>query len=206
MSDSDGQSVEMDEMEPQLPPQLEELLRDVEKDRKALLKTAAYGKSPEQMRQFIAQFVLPRMAVMIEIFGTALFDTYQLASSNTRQQQKLHRWTAKHLRALGAEVNDNDVLPGVGDELIQRFSEAFYAIGTMLATKLPDDKEMESTYNRCAAAFDELLKELMGEQAFDEDEDDEDEDDEGDGEGDGEGGDDAGGDAAEQPEPPAEKE
>lgn len=205
MSDDNGQSVEMDDMEPQLPPQLEELLRDVEKDRKSLLKTAAYGKSPEQMRQFIAQFVLPRMAAMIEIFGTALFDTYQLASSNTRQQQKLHRWTAKHLRSLGAEVNDNDVLPGVGDELIQRFSEAFYAIGTMLATKLPDDKEMEATYNRCAAAFDELLKELMGEQAFDDDEDDEGDEEQGDDEDEGDGGE---GDAAdEQPEtPPAEKE
>jgi len=168
MSDN-GERVDMNEMEPQLPPQLEELLRDIEKDRRSLLRTAAYNK-PDQLRQYVAQFVLPRLAQLIEIFGTALFDTYQLSASNARQLQKMHRWTAKHLRGLGAEVNDNDVLKDVGDDLIERFSEAFYAVGTKLAEKLPEDKEMQEVYNRCATVFDELLKELQGEQIFDEDE------------------------------------
>lgn len=167
MSD-DGERVQIDDMEPELPPQLEALIRDIDKDRKSLLRTAAYNK-PEQLRQYIAQFVLPRIAQLIEIFGTALYDTYQLSASNARQIRKVHRWTTTHLRSLGAEVNDNDVIQDVASDSIEQFSEAFYALGTKLQEKLPEDKEMQEAYNRCATAFDTLLAELMGEQDFPED-------------------------------------
>lgn len=167
MSD-DGERVQIDDMEPELPPQLEALIRDIDKDRKSLLRTAAYNK-PEQLRQYLAQFVLPRIAQLIEIFGTALYDTYQLSASNARQIRKVHRWTATHLRSLGAEVNDNDVIQDVASDSIEQFSEAFYALGTKLQEKLPEDKEMQEAYNRCATAFDTLLAELMGEQDFPED-------------------------------------
>ena len=176
MSSDDNDPIDPNEMEPELPPQLEQLLRDIDKDRKSLLRTAAYGKNPEQLRQYIAQFVLPRLGQLIEIFGTALFDTYQLSSSNARKTQRMHRWAADHFRALGREVNDNDILQDIGDDLIERFSEAFYAIGTKLQEKLPEDKEMEDTYNRCAVIFDELLRELQGEQLYEEEEDEEEED------------------------------
>ena len=164
-----------EEMEVELPPQLEELLQDLKGDRKTLLKSKAYER-PDQLRQFIAQVVIPRFSEMIEIFGTALYDTYQLSASNARQQQKMHRWAAKHLRTLGAEVSDNDLTQELAADRIDAFSQAFYALGSKLQEKLPEDKEMQEVWNRCAKEFDALLADLMGNQDFDEgDEDDEDE-------------------------------
>lgn len=173
---SEGELVDGEEMEIELPPQLERLIEQMNDDRKRLLKTAAYGKDPNQLRQFMAQFLIPRMTALVELLGVATYDVYQLSSSNARQLHKLHRWTAKGLREAGVEVNDNDLLKeGVGDDIIEQFSGAVYALGTMLQQKLPDDAEVQTAYNKVADSFAQLLAELQGEQGFDEDED-EDED------------------------------
>lgn len=180
--------------EVRLPPAFEKLLTQLKNDRKMLMREKSYA-DPTQLRAFIGQFLFARLGEMVELIGLALYDTYSLAVSNANQLQRMRAVYSRALHKLGADVGDGDELPGVSTEVLDELQQAFYALGTLLQKKLPEDKETEDAYNKVAELLGETVSQLMGVEPDDDEEDDEeDEDDDEDGgvSGDAPGTDDAG--------------
>jgi hypothetical protein len=171
----------------QLPPAFLKFQAQLKADRKKLQREEAYGKNPDQLRAFISLFLYPRLDEFVNLMGLALFDTYGLAVSTENQVQRMRAVYGKELKKLGANVEDEDGdLPGVSPEVLDEFQQHFYALGTLLQKKLPDDEEMQKAYNKCAEVLSDMVSELLGdddEDDEDEDEDDEDDDDDEKGEG-----------------------
>jgi hypothetical protein len=163
-----------DQME--LPPAFLKFQEQLKTDRKALLRDKAFAQSPEQLRAFIAQFLFPRLNELVSLMGLALYDTYGLAVSSEKQIQRMRAVYGKALKKLGADVEDEEGdLPGLSPEILDEFQQAFYALGSLLQKKLPEDKEMERAYNKCAEILGDMVAELMGDEGEDDEESDEDE-------------------------------
>lgn len=194
-----SEDISLDDMDIELPPVIENFLGKLRNDRRTLLKGKAYN-DPAQLKAFIGQYLYPRFVEMIELLGTGLYESYQLAASNTNQLQRLHRYTREQLHQLGADVDDDGSLPGVSMEAIEEFQQAFYAVGAKLQDKLPNDRDMEKAWNRAAAALSDMVAELMGDsdRRDDDDRDDDDRDDDG---SDDDRDDDDGSDKAKEPHP-----
>lgn len=170
----------------ELPPPIQQLITSVKADRKKLLKDKAF-EDPAQLRQFLGQFLLPRMIELIEIMGEGLVDNYNIGLGNASTIQRLHAWSKRHFEELDLDVDDE--LPGVDTELLSAIGQALHQLGAVLNAKLPDDQDAGAAFNQVVALFTRLSAQLMG----DDDEDDED-DDEQDGDEPAEGGDDGDGD------------
>jgi hypothetical protein len=165
-----------EDFEIELPPAVMALVSQLEADQRKLLKDKSFG-SADQLRKFLATTLLERFTVMVKMFGTTLYDLHQLSGSNAMEIRAMRRWTAKHLRELGAEVSDGEPFAGVGTEEINAVSQCLYALGSYLQEKYPADKQLEAHYNALASSLAELMDALMGDQSHEED-------DEGDDEGD----------------------
>jgi len=152
------------EMEIELPPQLVELIQSMKEEQNNLRKNKAFSNADE-LRKFVAMTLMSRLIQAIEMLGVTAVDTRYLGVSNANQLMRMRRWTAEHLRSLGAQVNDGDPFPGIGTTELNEFGQAFFALGSMLQKKLPEDKEMERTFNRVAAAYDKLVMAVMGNQS-----------------------------------------
>jgi hypothetical protein len=167
-----------DREEVQLPPAFLKFQGQLKADRKALLRDKAYAQSPEQLRAFIAQFLFPRLDEFVGLMGLALYDTYGLAVSSENQIQRMRSVYGKALKKLGADVEDETGdLPGVSPDVLDEFQQYFYALGTLLSKKLPDDKEVQEAFNKCAESLGDMVADLMGEEDDDDDDDDGDDDD-----------------------------
>lgn len=190
---------------PRLPPQLARKFEELEKHRKKLLRDQAFAR-PEQLRMFVGTVLYPSITDLLENLAFGFMDAYGLAVSNANQLRRLHAWTADNLNRLGADLESGHV-PGVSTEVLDDFQQAFFALGVLLQKKLPNDKETESAYNLCAKMLSEMVRELMGDDYYedgDEDEGDEDDEDEDDGE-DRDSDDDDSEASDEQPTPEAEE-
>lgn len=168
-------SEERQQERPKLPPQLQVKFDDLEKHRKRLLKDAAFLR-PDQLRLHVGTTLYPAIVDIIQDLAYAFLDTYGLAVSNTNQIRRMHTWAVDEFNRLGADVGDSDV-PGVSTEVLNDFQQAFFSIGALLQKKLPEDKEMQDAYNRCAKIVAEMVRELMGDDYYDEDDDDRDDED-----------------------------
>lgn len=173
-----GQSADM-EMEIELPPALVQFVGMLRADSKKLLKDKSFANA-DQLRKFISLNLIERLIQSVEMLGTTMYDLHQLAVSNATQLQRQRRWTAKHLRKLGAEVSDGEAFSGVGTEQIDACGQALYALGSHLQAKYAGDKELEAKFNAFVFTYNQLLEALMGDQSTedDADEDDEEEDEE----------------------------
>jgi len=165
--------------EVQLPPAFLKFQGQLKTDRKMLLREKAYAQSPEQLRAFIAQFLFPRLDEFVQLMGLALYDTYGLAVSSENQIQRMRAVYGKALAKLGADVDGEEgELPGVSPEVLDEFQQYFYALGSLLQKRLPEDKEVETAFNKCAEVLGDMVADLLGEDEDEDDEDDEDEEDE----------------------------
>lgn len=164
-----------EDMEIELPPLLEKFSGKLKDDRRTLLKDKAYEK-PEQLRQFIGQYLYPRLEEMFRMLGGATVDTYGVAVSNSTQLQRMHAFFVDELQRLGSDIGHNDPLPGVGADVLDDFQQAFYALGALLNEKLPEDKQVEGAFNKCAGLIGEMVGQLMGEGGRDDGYDDRDDD------------------------------
>jgi hypothetical protein len=165
--------------EVQLPPAFQKFQAQLKTDRKMLLRDKAYGQSADQLRAFIAQYLFTRMNEFVQLMGLALFDTYGLAVSTENQIQRMRAVYGKALKKLGADVEDEDGdLPGVSPDVLDDFQQHFYALGSLLQKKLPDDKETEIAFNKCAKILGDMTAELMGEDDGDPDDEEEEEEEE----------------------------
>jgi hypothetical protein len=160
-----SESADMD-MEIELPPVLVQFLGQIRIEQKKLLKDKTFA-NPDQLRKFISMTLMERLVQAVEMLGTTAYDLHQLGVSNATQLQRMRRWTAKHLRKLGAEVSDGDAFAGAGTEQIDACGQALYALGSHLQAKYPTDKEAEARYNAVMNSFNQLIEALMGDQSVD---------------------------------------
>jgi hypothetical protein len=166
----------------QLPPAFLKFQAQLKADKKTLMRGEAYGKSPDQLRAFVGTHLFQRLDELVMLMGLALFDTYGLAVSTESQVQRMRAVYGKALKkvASAADVSldiegEDGELPGLSPEILDEFQQAFYALGTLLQKKLPEDKETETAFNKCAEILSDMVAELMGD-VEDEDEGDEDDD------------------------------
>ena len=168
----------------ELAPGIQRFRAGLEESRKRLLKDKSGGRptfsDPEQLRQFIAQYLYPEMIGMVEMFGMAFNDAYGTAMSNAREMMNLRRWAVRNFQAAGVDVSEQGM--GVSSATLNDLAQEFYALGSLLSRKLPEDAEVQAQYNAVAGKLSQLFGELQSAAAGDEDEDedaeDEDEEDE----------------------------
>jgi hypothetical protein len=164
----------------ELPPPLEEFLGLLKADRKKLMRDPSFGKNPEQLRAYIGTHIYPRFEEMFRTLASMVMDVYQLGATNATGLRKLHVFTVDELNRLGADLDDDAQLPGVDQRLVDEFAQSFFAVGSLLQKKLPEDKEMEEAYNRCEALLNEVVEQLLSgvrNDDYDDDGDDDDHDD-----------------------------
>lgn len=170
-----------DDERPELPPPFVKMLEGLKADRKTLLRDKAYS-NPDQLRAFMGQYLFARLHDIVELMGLALYDTYGLTVSNANQLQRLRSVMTTELRKLGSNVSEDAELPGASTEVLDDLQQSFYALGTILSKKLPEDTEVQEAYNRCAEVLGELTAELMGvDDGYEDDEDGEDDEESGEG-------------------------
>lgn len=198
MSENETQSEDAGDEVVELPTALVQFLGEMRKRQRALLKEKAFA-NPDQLRKFVAMEFMEFFIRAVEMLGTTMLDTHQLGVSNATQLQRMRRWAAKHLRALGAEVNDGETFPGVDQKLIDDHGQAIYALGSYLLQVLPNDNQMKARFDLVIVTHNKIVEALMGNQSV-EDEDDEEEEEEDEEEAEAEAG--AGNDESEQPSPP----
>lgn len=163
----------------ELAPAIQRFRDSLEDSRKKLLRDKSGGRptfsDPEQLRQFVAQYLYPQMIGMVEMFGMAFNDAYGTAMSNARDVLALRRWAAQNFRAAGVDVEEDGL--GVSAATLNDLSQEFYLLGSMLARKLPGDTEVQAQYQAVAEKLSVLFAELqsVASGGDDEDEDDEDE-------------------------------
>lgn len=189
MADEESAQVSMDASQIPLPPVFEHFISELSKDRKKLLRDKAFAESA-QLRNYIGQFLFPRFIELVRLLAGMGIESYSLAASNTNELRRLHYFVVEQLHELGADLDAEDAkLPGVSADVLNDFQQAFYALGTLLQSKYPDDAETEASYNRVAACVSELVSELMDGYGYDDGDDDgdddEDDDDSDDGDEDG---------------------
>lgn len=156
--------------QPQLPPAFLQARDQARDARKVLLKDPAYAQ-PQQLRQFIAQFVLPLMEQQTVLFGSAFVDTYMLAAADHEEIGRIHEALENEGSGYGIDLDDlNDL------------QKAFFTLGSVIQGK--GDPETKAAYDVCAAALTEFVGYVMDD-ARERDEDRNDEGDEDESPGDG---------------------
>jgi hypothetical protein len=169
-------SVSENEVRPELAPGIQRFRDGLENERKKLLRDKSGNRptfsDPEQLRQFIAQYLYPQMIGMVEMFGLAFQDVYSTAMSNVRDMAALRKWSVRNFQAAGVNVSE-DGGGGVSEKVLNDVMQEFYALGALLGRKLPGDAEVEAQWNAVAERLGTLYSEL---QSVPSDEDDEDED------------------------------
>lgn len=176
-----AEEVSLSDFAIELPPPIEKFLSDLESDRKKLMKDQAYGRG-EQLQLFIGTFLYPRLIEALRVLSTATFDVYGVSVTNSNNLHALRAYVRDRFRSLGIEE-------GAPREALDEFQHAFYALGSVLGKKLPNDKEAQAAYNKCAQILAAMVAEMTG---GDDDYDDDDEGDDGsddpvEGEGDDDG-------------------
>ncbi len=167
----------------ELAPAIQRFRDSLEESRKKLLREKSGNRptfsDPEQLRQFVAQYLYPQMIGMVEMFGMAFNDAYGTAMSNARDVLALRRWAVQNFRAAGVDVEEDGL--GVSAATLNELSQEFYVLGSLLDRKLPGDVEMQDQYKAVAQKLSALFAELQSGGSDDEGEDygDEDEGEEG---------------------------
>jgi hypothetical protein len=179
---SENEQHEMDASKVELPPGFQRFRSDLEAARRKLLKEKVPNSNrpvfadPEQLRQFIAQYMYPAMISMVETFGAAFVDMYGMNMSNSRDIVGLRRWASRNFRAAGLDVEDES--GGISITLLNELIQDHFALGSVIQKKLPGDEETMAIYNTVGAKLVELLGQAQAQDEEDDEEDDDEEDDE----------------------------
>lgn len=150
------------ENEVPLAPEFVNLLGKLKEDRQKLVRDKEFAK-PEQLKAFLAQFLYPRLQDIVKLMGQGLFDIYSLAVSTEEQVLSMRQVYGGALAKLGTPVegpNGELVVPGA--EALEALEEDFFALGSLLQKKYPDDEELQAAFNRCSESIEDLAEDLMG--------------------------------------------
>lgn len=145
-----------------LPPMIQKLVQSLEADRKKLMKDKGFN-DPEQLRNFIGTYAYPRMTQFVKMLAAALADTYELGVSNMNTQRRFSAMVISELNDLGSDIEHDGPLPGVSADSLDDLQQAMYALAALLEKKLPDDKETQDAFNKCAEIMSDMQAELVGE-------------------------------------------
>lgn len=126
-------------------------------DRKKLLKDKAFG-DPNQLRSFIGHYLYPRLVELVQMFGGALGETFNLGVVNAQQLQQLQEVVADI--EYGGSSEDSRVLDDVTEQM-DEFMQRYYALVTHLAETYPQDKRTEELVNICNEAVLNIQKTLV---------------------------------------------
>lgn len=168
-----GEEVSLSDFAVELPPPIQKFLTDLESDRKKLMKDQAYSQGA-QLQVFLGTFLYPRLIEALRVLSAATFDVYSVSVTNGNNVYALRSYVRDRLRELG--VDDGAT---VSREATDEFQQVFFALGTLLGRKLPDDKETQAAYNKCAEILGAMVAELTGgfDDEYDDDYDDDPDDD-----------------------------
>ncbi len=130
----------------ELPPAFLHVRDQCREARKTLLKDPAFAQ-PQQLRQFIAQFVLPIMENATLLFGGAFVDTYSLAAANHEEISRI------------SQALDGDSDFGVDMNDLNDLQKAFFALGSVIEAKA--DPATKAAYATCATALAEFVSRVL---------------------------------------------
>lgn len=147
-----SESVE-DDGDYELPPALEQLVDEIHSGRKRLLKEKAFDQAG-QLKQYIAQFLIPQMEQIVELLGDAYLETYEMSAGTASSVARFQRLTVHHLKELGAKIDPKEALP---TDSLEKLQQAFFVLGSLLAKKLPADREMQNAYNHCMESISDMI-------------------------------------------------
>lgn len=132
---------------PELPPAFIQLIKQVREARKTLLKDPAYLQAA-QLRQFLAQYVLPLFEQSTKLFGSAFVDTYMLAAADHEEIARINETLDERDGGIDVDLDDlNDL------------QKAFYALGSVVEAK--NDPETKAAYDACATSLTEFIGIVM---------------------------------------------
>jgi hypothetical protein len=153
----------IDQSKVKLPGPFQELLDQFKSDRKKLMNEPAFAK-PDQLRQFLGLYLIPRIEKAIFLLGGGLAETYDISVSNLKESGLLRSFVIKQLRAQGVEIPPEmeQQLPDVVEDLVDQIDQTLFKLASLLGEKLPKDKETEETFNGLRELFDDLVDELLG--------------------------------------------
>lgn len=151
---SGGASESLDDEEDyELPPAFEQLVDELKASRKRLLKEKAFDRG-DQLKQFLGQFLIPQMQQIVELLGDAYLETYEMAAGTASSVARFQRTAFHHFKELGVKIDPSEAMPV---DSLEKLQQAFYVLGALLAKKLPEDREMQDTYNLCMDAISDLV-------------------------------------------------
>lgn len=148
-----------------LPPLLAQFKAELQDSRRKLLKekddkTKKFVFSdPEQLRQFVGQFLYPQIIQLLEVLGRSGAEVYQLTMSNAQDVVRLRQWATQNFQSLGVDAGDADV--GMSLETLNEVVQALYVLGSLLQARLPQDKEVGDAFNAVTAKVSELFAEVQ---------------------------------------------
>ena len=152
------------ENEVPLAPEFVNLLSKLKEDRQKLVRDKEFAK-PDQLKAFLAQFLYPRLQDIVTLMGQGLFDIYSLAVSTEEQVLRMRQVYGSALAKLGTPVEGSDgelVIPGA--KALEALEEDFFALGSLLQKKYPNDEELQAAYNQCSESLEDLAEDLVGPQ------------------------------------------
>jgi hypothetical protein len=143
----------------QLPAPLEQFSMGLRADRKKLLKEPGWSDAA-QLRQFVGQFMYPRIEDMFRLLAGVALEAYGLAAGNGQEIQRLHAFVVDELNELGANLDDV-APPGVSVETLNLLHETFYSLGSIIQEKHQGDVELVEAYQRAHEAMNRVVEDLM---------------------------------------------
>jgi hypothetical protein len=169
-----------DQEEVELHPDLIEMIEGLNKDRRTLLKDKTY-QDPAQLRQWVAQFLVPRIVEFAEFFGMSYEDTFGFASSNVSEIRRLRKVMMTNFAKLGVKREDLIGAEGEEQEMANDLQESFHSLITLLDKKMPDDPEVQKALDTVDEAIERVVEALAPSYSDEPDADDDDESKDGDG-------------------------
>ena len=145
-----------------MPPPIKAFEEGLKADRKTLLQDANFEK-PEQLRQFIAQYLYPRMRTLLQLMMLGNHESVSMAIGAGQEIRKLYG-------ALGEVKKDADNLWDAIDELdgdgitvedLDQITQALFALRAEMKTKVPEsEKGIWAKFQGCVDAVKELQEQI----------------------------------------------
>ena len=170
----ESEPVHLDPSQAVVPPWLVVFVQQIEASGKKVLRTRvteADGKpvlddtgrpvlkynDARAMREFIGLELVPQIVQALSVLSDLTAYTHGIANNASMGVVSVKRWATGHFRALGARELEDD--PGLSSETLDTFGNAFFALGTHLKEKYPDDEALSAKWNAAAEAYGKLLEE-----------------------------------------------
>lgn len=145
-----------------MPPPLKAFEEGLNSDRKTLLQGSNFEK-PEQLRQFIAQYLYPRMRTLLQLLVLGNHEAVSMGLGAGQEIRKIHG-------VIGEMKGDADNLWEAIDELdgdgitvedLDQVTQALFALKAEMKLKVPEsEKGIWAKFQGCLDAVKELQEQI----------------------------------------------